>query len=203
MQARNTGNVRPWDLICSLPWHAFCHTNITITPKSNIRSFSGLQQLSYKAVLNTDAPLVTTRTPWDGARHATWYFVTRRCNRVRRGVQRQCVAASLHWVRSTLPWVVWQAVSVCVSAQKQNISECTRTLHSILSLWSHTHLIQMLRKTNQMKQASPADVEGTSCDWPEDITPRTHRQPAAETIWHLILPTYCIYCVAYDDASYA
>jgi hypothetical protein len=108
--------------------------------RSNIHSFSGLQQVPYKAVLNTDVPLVTIHISWDGVKHATWYFWTRCCNRVHLGVQYQCVAASLNLVRSMLPLVVWQAVSVCLSTQKQKVSERTQMLRSTLSLWSHTHI---------------------------------------------------------------
>jgi len=49
--------------------------------------------------------------------------------------------------RSTLPWVVWQAVSVNVTTQKQKVSEHTQTLCSTLSLWTHTYLLQMLCNT--------------------------------------------------------
>ena len=49
--------------------------------------------------------------------------------------------------RSVLPWVVWRAVSVYVTTQKQKVSEHTQTLCSTLSLWTHTYLLQMLCNT--------------------------------------------------------
>ena len=54
--------------------------------------------------------------------------------------------------RSMLPWVVWRAVSVYITTQKQKVSEHTQTLCSTLLLWTHTYLLQMLCNTKSDKR---------------------------------------------------
>jgi len=89
--------------------------------------------------------------------------------------------------RSTLPRVVWRAVSVCVTTEKQKVSEHTQMLCSTLSLWTHTYLLQTLCNTNQLKEASQTDVEGINCDSPADITPaQTDRQTTSS--WKYLTP---------------
>jgi len=82
--------------------------------KSNIQSFSGLQEMLYKAVLNADAPLVTRHVPWD---HATCHTIFRD-SLLQQAVPgwRAAVCCCLPALgRSVLPRVVWRAVSVHVT----------------------------------------------------------------------------------------
>jgi hypothetical protein len=162
--------------------------------KSDIHSFSGLQQMPNKAVLNTDAPLVTRHIPWDSVQHAMIF---------RDSVLQQAVSGWTAAVccclpalgRSTLPRVVWRAVSVYVTTEQQKVSEHTQMLCSTLLLWTHTYLLQMCNTKSD--ETGITNRCGRYQLW---LTCRYHpsmdRQDAAETIWHLIHPMFYGYCVA-------
>jgi len=159
-----------WISDVSLPWHEFCYANIIMILKSNIHSFSGLQQMLYKAVLNTDAPLVTRHIPWDRATCHTTFRDSLLQQAVPGWTAAVCCCLPALEGLCYLEWCDGQSVSTSQHRNRRSLNTPKSCVLPCLS--GHTHICYRCCVTSsQMKEASQTDVEGISCDSLEDITP--------------------------------